>query len=62
MAFYFDRGISYFGNHITAELEAATKDTKSEKMAAAKQQMVLNRWLTDETGSPVRRFRDPARR
>lgn len=58
-AFYFDRVVMNVGTAIDGEIEKAQNKSKSERGAAMKAQLVLNRWLRTEGGA---RYRDPAAR
>lgn len=59
VAYYFDRVVTHIGTTIDAEIEAAQQDSKNQKGAQIKAQLVLNRWLRAEGGA---KYKDPAAR
>lgn len=59
-AFFFDRAVWLFGSTLEAEMEAVTKNVTKAKVAEAKQQAVLAKWLAPSGVKGL--YRDPARR
>jgi hypothetical protein len=56
-AWCFDRAVFLFGSHLEYELREAADGAKTKAKAQQKQQMVLDRWLSDP--DQPRRFKDP---
>jgi hypothetical protein len=68
VAYQFDRAVMYFGQAYEADIEDATRDSKSQSQAQRSAQVVVDRWLRDDEvdmpreqpEKPAKQFRDPA--